>query len=206
MSKGVFIKEKMKKDAHQKKYIVLFLITVMVLMGCGAKSEVSYAPIVCEYSDYPTCWTSIDCISTNIRIYDNNTVEVYCGDFDDRLSPTETISMDYIYGETFEITEEQKQSVIEALKKNKIEKLSDCSDKDSCDGRYSYIYLFDANGEKVHQCGGLNPHSENWGAAYTAIRAVVPEGAVSDVRSKSEEILIDYLLENYPERYDWLVY
>lgn len=39
---------------------------------------------------------------------DNNTVEVYCGDFKDPVDG-EKITVDYIYGETFEITEKQRR-------------------------------------------------------------------------------------------------
>lgn len=38
----------------------------------------------------------------------DNTVEVYCGDFYDGFGSDDGISIEYIYGETFEITEEQK--------------------------------------------------------------------------------------------------
>lgn len=132
-----------------KKHIGLLLIIMILLTGCTYdEGNVSSSPIVCEYTTTPSCWTVVDCISTNIRIYDDNTVEVYCGDFYDDLGYDEELTIEYIYGEKFEITEEQKQSVISALRKNKISKLSDCGDEDSCDGSYSYIVLFDENGEK----------------------------------------------------------
>lgn len=189
-----------------KKYLILFILISILLTGCAADDNgVSYAPVVCEYTSTPTCWTVVDSISINIKIYDNNTAEVYCGDFYDRLGYDEEISIEYIYGETFEITEEQKQSVVKALRKNKIAQLSDCGDKDSCDGSTAYIILFDENGEEVHYCGGLNPYGEKYSAAVGAIWEVLPEGKVYEVRDKATEILTDYLLENYPEEYSWLI-
>ena len=191
-----------------KKYIVLlFGLSSILLVGCSSddikkannKSNVSYETVVCEYTSQPTCWTAIDFISTNIKIYADNTVEVYCSDFQDN-----EITVDYIYGETFEITEEQKQYVIDAIKKNKIEKMKNCGDEESCDGDYSYIRLFDVNGEKVHSCGGLNPSNKKFTNAKNAIFSVLPEGTFRDVHNKATDVLIEYLIENYPEEYEWL--
>lgn len=192
--------------------ILLLIIVSTILAGCSSddekvnddnKGNVSYETVACEYTSQPTCWTAIDCISTNIKIYADNTVEVYCGDFYDRIATGE-ITVDYIYGETFEITEEQKQSVIDAVKKNKIEKIGKCGDEESCDGSYSFINLFDANGEVVHICGGLNPSNPKFTNAKNAIFSVLPEDAFRDVNDKATEVLVDYLLENYPEEYEWL--
>jgi len=199
-----------------KKYIgLLFIIISAILIGCSSdddkvsndkndkkadnKSKISYESVVCEYTSMPTCWTAIDFISTNIKIYADNTVEVYCGDFHDN-----GIEVEYIYGETFEITEEQKEFVINAIKKNKIEKIENCGDEESCDGDFSYISLFDENGEAVHSCGGLNPSNKKFSNAKKAIFSVLPEDAFRDVHDKATEVLIDYLLENYPEEYEWL--
>lgn len=199
-----------------KKYIVfLFIIISTILVGCTSdddkvnndkkdkavdkKSNVSYESVVCEYTSVPTCWTAIDIISTNIKIYADNTVEVYCGDFSDN-----GIEVEYIYGETYEITEDEKQFVIDAIKKNKIEKIKNCGDEESCDGDFSYISLFDENGEAVHSCGGLNPSNKKFTNAKKAIFSVLPEDAFRDVHNKATEVLIEYLTENYPEEYEWL--
>lgn len=194
-----------------KKYIALIVIMAAILCGCTtekkvmADEDISYAPVVCEYTTTPVCWTVVDCISTNIKIYNDNTVEVYCGDFfggsiyeDDRLE------IEYIYGETFEITEAQKQFVIETLEKNEIAQIEDCGDNESCDGSYSYIRLFDEDGETVHSCGGLNPYDKNFTESTSAIFSVLPKGTVGNVRNKATDILVDYLLENHAEDYKWL--
>ena len=195
-----------------KKIIWVPLLLAVLLTGCRptasktvSKSEkameISYSPIVCKYSVQPGWGSVIDCISTNIQINDDNTVTISYGDFWD---PTNYISLDYIYGETFEITEEQKQSVITAIQKNKIYKIDDCGDINSCDGGYSYIYLFNADGEEVHSCGGYNPHIEQFENTRTAIATVLPENALRDTKDKATEILIQYLLDHYPEHYEWL--
>lgn len=199
-----------------KKTLWIPLLLAVLLTGCGptasktiSKSEkkamdISYSPIVCKYSVHPGWGSVIDCISTNIQINDDNTVTIFYGDFWDPTNFETTVSLDYIYGETFEITEEQKQSVITAIQKNKIYKIGDCGDKDSCDGGNSYIYLFNADGEVVHTCGGYNPHIDQFENTRTAILDVLPENALRDTDNKTTEVLIQYLLDHYPEHYEWL--
>lgn len=190
-----------------KKNIGLLLIIVIMLMGCATeenKVDFAYAPVVCEYTTAPTCWTVVDCISTNVKVYANNTVEVYCGDFYDSLGLGEEISIEYIYGETFKITEEQKQGIIDVLEKNKKALFAEEEEDDVCDGDFSYIILFDENGEKVHWFEGTGKYGENFRHIKEKMDSVLPEKTVVNVRDKSTEVLVDYLLENYPERYDWL--
>lgn len=106
-----------------KKILWVPLLLAVLLTGCQptapktiSKSEkamdIAYSPIVCKYSVHPGWGSVIDCISTNIQINDDNTVTIFYGDFWD---PTDYVSLDYIYGETFEITEEQKQSIVTAI-------------------------------------------------------------------------------------------
>ena len=82
--------------------------------------------------------------------------------------------------------------------------MKNCGDEESCDGDYSYIRLFDVNGEKVHSCGGLNPSNKKFTNAKNAIFSVLPEGTFRDVHNKATDVLIEYLIENYPEEYEWL--
>lgn len=192
-----------------KKLITILFATAFLLTGCGSSvsepedENIAYSPIVCSYSNMPSYGTVIDFITTNIVVYDNNTVEVYCGDFSDTTVGEEGIELDYIYGETFEITQEEKENIIEAIKRNRIAKLSDC-DSQSDDGSYSYIYLYDENGERIHSCGGLNPEKKRFQDMKSAIRELLPEDVIPAVRQKATEELAEYLLENYPEEYNWL--
>ncbi len=204
-----------------KKCVALLLIIVStILAGCSSddykvnnhnngkkadnKSNISYETVVCEYTVRPNCWTVVDCISTNVKVYADNTVEVYCSNFYDNIRPDEELSIEYIYGETYEITEEQKQEIVDMLEKNKRKLFAKEREDDICDGDSSYIILFDENGEKVHWCSGLNAYGEVFRLTKEKIFSVLPEKTVENVRDKATEILIDYLLENYPERYDWL--
>ena len=192
-----------------KRFMIIFYVLLFTLTGCGSSGtkpdggDISYSPIVCSYSNTPSYGTAIDFISTNIVIYDNNTVEIYCGDFADGGKGEDRIEVDYIYGETFEITQEQKENIIKAIEKNRIAKLSDCSSA-SDDGSYSYIYLYDEDGERIHSCGGLNPEKKRFQNVEFAIREVILEDMVSTIRSRATEELVQYLLENYPEEYNWL--
>ena len=212
--KDVAVVKRYRDFVMKKSVRFLAVIGMAFLMGCShddnvsvktinnrdnGNDEISYETVVCEYTSIPTCWTALDIISTNVKIYADNTVEVYCGDFEDN-----GIEVAYIYGETFEITEEQKQDVIDAIKKNKIYKIKNCGDEDSCDGSYSFINLFDEKGEVVHCCGGLNPSNKKFQNAKNVIFSVLPEDTFKDVHNKATEVLIEYLIENYPEEYEWL--
>ena len=182
---------------------LLVVMSLVFLTGCSinhyvnsGNDNISYEPVVCQYTSTPTCWTAIDFISTNIKIYGDNTVEVYCSDFYDN-----GITVEYIYGETFEITEEQKQEVIDALKKHRKGLLQEKGDEDSCDGDFSNIVLFDENGEAIYCCGGLNPSGKSYKQVKSVIFSVIPEDAYRDVHKKATKVLVDYLIENYPEDY-----
>jgi hypothetical protein len=165
-----------------------------------SQEEISYTPIVCRYTVTPTCWTAFDCISLNIEVRDNNTVEVYCSNFSYTIDPETTVTLDYIYGETFDITEAQKQNIISVIEKNRINKIKNCGDDDSCDGSYQYISLCDSDGKTVHNCGGLNPYNQEFENTVDEIMKVLPEDTTTDIRSKSEDVLKEYLTENYPDQ------
>ena len=163
-------------------------------------SDVLYSPVVCQYSCKPVYGRTIDFFTINIKVKDDNTVEVYCSDFKDTVDG-EQITVDYIYGETFEITEKQKQEIIDVVKKNKINILGDCS-TNSHDGSYEYIKLFDKDGECVYSCGGLNPSNNRFVKTSEAIFELLPKDAYEDIRKKAGDILLEYLLEKYPGEYE----
>lgn len=167
-------------------------------------ADISYSPIVCKYTSRTGYGTPVDCITANIQINDDDTVTVFYSDFLDRADSETIISLDYIYGETFDITEDQKQDVITAIQENNILHISECGDESSCDGGYCYIYLFNGEGEAVHSCGGFNPYIDEFRNTETAIREVLPDHTLKDIHNKAEKVLIKYLLDNYPDRYGWL--
>ncbi len=179
-----------------------FLLFIPLFIGCDSdttfetaeKNEIAFSPIVCTYSVMPTCWTPIDCITLNVQVNNDNTVDVFCSDFSDYIG-SEEVNLDYIYGETFEISEDQKQNIITEIKENKINELENCGDENSCDGSYRYIYLCDADGESVHSCGGLNPHNNRFEKTVESILSVLPENTTKDIRSKSEEIIGNLMSE-----------
>lgn len=194
-----------------KRRLWISLLIVVFLMGCQPaasltekSADISYSPIVCKYSSHTGYGSIVDCITANIQINDDNTVTVFYSDFWDRINSETIISLDYIYGETFDITEDQKQDVITAIQENNILNISECGDKNSCDGGYCYIYLFDAEGEVAHSCGGLNPPIDEFQNVRTAIHELLPENALKDIHNKAENVLITYLLDKFPEHYVWL--
>lgn len=189
-----------------------FLYLIVFMTGCIAapevkesiSDEISYSPIVCKYSSMSSYGSAIDFITLNIMVKDDNTIEVYCGDFSDKIDGDTEVNIDYIYGETFNVSEEQKQSIIKAIEENEIDKITECGDENSCDGSYRYISLFNSEGEEIHKCGGLNPRIDKFQNVYDSILKDLPEDAIKNIYKKSEETLKDQLLEKYPEHYSWL--
>lgn len=179
-----------------------FLLFIPILTGCGSddkfetaeKNEISFSPTVCTYSIMPTYGTPIDLITLNIQVNDNNTIDVFCSDFSD-YNGSEKVELDYIYGETFEISEDQKQNIITEIKENKINKLENCGDDNSSDGSYKYIYLYDSNGEIIHSCGGLNPYNNRFENTVETILNVLPENTTKDICSKSEDVVKELISE-----------
>lgn len=187
----------------KRKILIYILLITVLLTGCAkvSESEISYSPVVCQYSSTPNYGMIIEFFSFNIKVLDNNTVEVYCGDFKGKANGEE-FTIDYIYGETFEITEEQKQKVIDTIKKNRISALGNC-DTYSCDGADCYIMLFNENGKVIHTCGGLNPDKKRFVRTEDVLFDLLPEGTYSDIREKSVDALIEYLVEEYPDDYGY---
>lgn len=194
------------------KYFFAFFYLIAFMTRCGADSntkefgedEVSFSPIVCKYSSMPSYGTVIDFITLNIVVKDDNTIEVYCGDFSDKIDADTEVNIDYIYGETFNISEEQKQGIITAIEENEIDKITECGDENSCDGSYRSISLFNSDGEEIHNCGGLNPSIDKFENVYDSILKVLPKDFIKAICEKSDEALKDQLLEKYPEHYSWL--
>ena len=194
------------------KKLILLLVVMILCVGCGKEkgnnidnepqTEYINSPIICEYTSSPAYGHELEFFDFCIRVMDDNKVEVYCTNFEDRIDGEE-IKVENFYSETYEITEEQKQEIIDILEENDIKSLGDCS-TDSCDGSYLHIYLFDENGEISYSCGGLNPSTKRFENTRQAIFELLPDGAYHTVTEKGQEALIEYLKENYSEEYDYL--
>lgn len=205
--------------------IIPFMFVVLLLCGCGDKverdgsdpselitsntsttekdSDNDNVSIVCEYTSIPTGGFITERITLNIRVLSNNTVEVYCTDFSTEINGEE-VTIDYIYGETFEITNKQRKELISIIRENRIASLGDCS-SDSYDGSYLYIKLFDKDGEVIHSCGGLNPMEMEFHETREAIFELLPDMYTSfRIRSDAEQKVAEYLSENYPDEYGYL--
>lgn len=173
------------KRIIKKSILTVCLVTIMcVFAGCADvkkqedKLGVSYSNIVCEYSAHPSWGLESEVFPIHTTVYADNTVEVWTGPF---YYDGEVIEV--IYSETVEITEEQKQELIDSIKENKIIQLGDIGDPESCDGGDYYIRLFNENGEKVHSCGGTNPVDE----AFDEVRDVIYDLISKEDRDRIHE-------------------
>lgn len=168
-----------------KKGFILALAAVMLfsaLTGCsgekagyteklfGVSSEkkagVSFDKIVCRYEVYPSF--SADNRPAAYTIYADNTVAVERKEYAENSLDFN----DYWTTErTFSITEEQTQSVIEAIRKNRLWNVGSCSNTNVTDSANRYIILFDENGEAVSTNGGYHPTNKR----FTAVRREIEE-------------------------------
>ena len=155
--------------------------------------------IICEYTSAPAYGRNIDFFDMHIRILADNKVEVYFDNFD-AMVDGKKITLDKFYTETYEITEEQKQGIIDAIEENDIKTLGDCG-TDSCDGSYMNIYLYDENGQISYSCGGLNPIVERFMNVREEIFQLMPDWNFHKARDKAQEALVEYLKGKYPEEY-----
>ena len=164
------------------------------------ESESKNPPIICQYTSAPSYGYKMEMFDFCIRVLNDNKVEVFCTNFED-YAGGKVIKVDNFYSKIYEITEEQKQGIIDIIEKGDIKKLGDCS-TDSCDGSYMSIYLFDENCEITHSCGGLNPDEEAFFELRDAIYGLLPDGIHYITTEEAEKCLIKYLQKKYPGEYD----
>ncbi len=154
--------------------VSLLLALVFTLSACSASAEkleqklgVSFDNIVCQYS-YGAMWSYdvYDGYATNITIYADNTVRLWTSASRADSEPLAEC--------TARITEEQKQALVDAIRKNNLFALSDCSNYSVMDGSWRYITFYDADGSEVHQCGGSNPSNRRFHAVLRLIREYFP--------------------------------
>ncbi len=129
---------------------VMLMLTAAACDTPAAKLEqklgVSFENIVCQYSHGPG-WIQdpLEDFATNITVYADGRVRIW------------TDHNDVVLAEAFTtISQEKIDALIKSIRKNNLFALDDCSDYDILDGGWSNFYFFDAEGNKVHDCGGLN--------------------------------------------------
>lgn len=177
-----------------KKIILAICMLMFTFTGCSSvekkeeEMSVSYSNIVCEYYAYSVYGMMQEDFPTHITVYSNNTVEVWTGPF-----YYQGEQLEVIYSETFDITEEQKQELILAIRENRIIELGDIGNPESCDGGDYYIRLFDAEGNKVHSCGGYNPVDERFDSVRDMIQDLVSREDRNRIHEESYRITGDMM-------------
>lgn len=161
---------KREKEMQQKvpKKILVFLAAVMLfagLTGCtqsGEQDKISFSKVICRYELHPSF---SDNPSINYLVYADNTV----------VRSVEFSPEEYIEEKRYTISEEQKQTILDAIRQNRLWNLGNCSNNDATDQSFEYIILFDETGEKVHTCGGYNPTNKRFqNAAAVILQNVQP--------------------------------
>ncbi len=196
----------MKKEIIRLAAILVMIATTLSLCACEPTFErlqrklgISFDNIICQYSTWITdsdpLWTSWEekkeITSTNITFYADNTVVIWTSKvaYDTDIPITQT---------TAQITEDQKNQLIEAIKSNNLPAVGNCSEENRYYGKNSWIYLYDENGRKVHSCGGINPSHPSYNAVLSLIKQWFPSNdeRITSVESYTEMMLpFENLLE-----------
>lgn len=103
-------------------------------------------------------------LPTEYRICYDGTVEVY-------MPVVENMEMkDYSLAGSYQLTDEETQSLLKIINQKKLYKLDPKLDKDACDAESKYIILYDENDEELKNCGGYCPTNKDFNEMYKAIK------------------------------------
>ena len=143
------------------------------LAGCTS-SQVSYDTVVCSYSWSLAYGAISDMFTRTYTVYADNRI-VVSAHFSENMFGEEH---EYYDEAVYEITEAEKQAVIKAVRSSPAAVMSDIS-TDSLDGSYNGITLYNAAGEPVHYCGGLNPDAKWMDKITSAIMAPLEDEEIT---------------------------
>jgi len=189
----------MKKSIIRLMSALLICTLMLGLCACSVppvferlqrKMSVSFDNIICQFStttittdplysgsngDYP--------LYTNIAFYADNTVRIWLS------RNTRNYNIYSAFEQTTaQITDEQKNQLIETIKSNLLD-VEYYGTSDVYTGKWSKIFLYDANGNKVHSCGGYRPNHPSFNAVVSLIRLWFPS---NDVRITSLEKMLPF--------------
>lgn len=143
--------------------LALLLAAVLLfsaLTGCAGeepekRAGISFDNIVCRYICDPPNVEYGDRGTVRYTIYADNTVIL-------EKAPHGNWKYDWNYERTITITEEQKQSIIDAVRENRLWRVGDCSNSRVPGSSYQYIILFDENGKEISKNGGCDPTNRHF--------------------------------------------
>lgn len=156
--------------------LIPLLAAVMLfsaLAGCAGeepekKAGISFEKIVCRYEIYPSF--SVDNRPTAYTFYADGTVKI------ERKEANENgpgFNEYWTVERKFAVTEEEKQIVIDAIRKNRLWKIGSCSNTNVTDSASLYIILFDENGEEISKNGGYHPTNRRFREVKKAIDLLI---------------------------------
>ncbi len=193
----------MKKRIIHLSSVLLVLTLMFSLCACSSSFEtkkeelgVSFDDIICQYSFGRTDLS----YGTHITFYADNTVRVWSTLETKASEKRGTKAITEVYTE---ITEEQKNELLQAIEANNLLGLADCSDFDAGyndhSDNWAYIIFYDAEGNDVHFCGGINPNEKHYNNVVRIILDYFPYTCDirTQVRETSEECVDGIQFCNY---------
>ncbi len=180
--------------------MVLCLLSVLALFtGCGTglflsdgerlekEKGVSYDNIVFRLEISPKYGFCCGRFSIVYTLFADNRLEAYTGGYD-----YDGVKIDVIEEREFRVTEGQREAVIQAFRDNSILSLGQLEPEDHSFAVEQQLYLFDGNGNAVHQCGGINPiENERYDAVFQEIFALVPYDDYTDLVDDTRDAIHD---------------
>ncbi len=171
---------------------VVLILCMAVLSACAANADkeaeklekekgISYEKIVCQYTQKPENPGEYEDYAINYTVYADNRIEIWTG-------PCEEAELDVVYSGEHEITEEQKNELIKAIRENK---LAETGSKTAID-EAKYLCFYDAEGKEVLFCSG---DGETFSAVETVLCGMIPELRISEIKRlsalKTEEAITE---------------
>ncbi len=186
----------MKRNFARVIAALLAFALVLTAAACGGmpptakelekKRGVSFDNIVCKYSEGPA-WIEDPSSSfeTNVTIYADGKVRIWTESY--TLGGLESI----VLAERMStLSQEKRDTLISAIRENRLLALDDCTNYDILDGSWSSFYFYNANGNEVYDCGGYNCTDADYCAVEDLIFSYINFGDIDD---KSRAIMTEYL-------------
>lgn len=161
------------------------------------KRGVSYDNIVFRLEISPKYGFCCGSYSIVYTLYADNRLVTHTCNYD-----YDGVKIDVIVTKEHTVTEEQKQGVIEAFRDNDILNIYEIEPANQSNAIEQQLFLYDSNGDAVHQCGGINPtENEKYNAVFEVIFDLIPydeyTGLIDDtndaIHSRTNEVKMEEL-------------
>lgn len=198
-----------------KKIISTFLSAVIattMFAGCSlinntksnGKSDIELSEnyLIGTYS-YGQGEGGIQSVEAYLIITTDKTVEVYFPKDDENFSSPKEDK--FVLADTLDLTKKQYKAIEEAVDADELMDMKVKSNKDTEDGGYDYLYLYDEDDEIAKEIGGYEPKTKEFKEVYSVIQDNVPQDEIDELKDEwlaefgSNNDVVETIDETEPE-------